>query len=241
MQTFTHFLRKITGGQGLSTPLAIIIGAIILGTSHIVYGLVVTRAPQAATQLFKGRPIDANDYVTGNTNSNVLLVEYSDTECPYCAQLYPTIAKIKEEYASSVGFVYRYFPLTQIHPHSFEEARAVYCVGKSVGTKKRDEYINSIFTYKIGKKNMVLPDGGKEALAKNVGVDDKTFTACMASQESENVVGTSINDGIAAGVQGTPSTFILVKRKSGYEVVAQADGARPYEYFKSVLDDALGR
>lgn len=238
MQKIKHFFNTIH----FTTPVAIIIAALILAFSHIVYGMIITTGTQkASVTMFNGRAIDSTDLVTGNTKSNVFLVEYSDTECPFCAQVNPTIKKLKTEYASQIAFVYRYFPLTQIHPHSFEESRAVYCVGKSLGAAKREQYIDSIFDYKYERQNMVFPDGQKELLAKNVGVNQETFNTCMQSQESSDAVNASIQDGTAAGVQGTPASFILIKNKRVYEVVALVDGARPYEYFKAVIDDALAR
>ena len=241
MQKIKHLFKSLFQKFHFTTPVAIIIGAIILGASHIGYGLVASSGSASPTTAFKGRAIDESDLETGNLKSKVLLVEYSDTECPFCAQVHPTLKQIKEEYGSKLGFVYRYFPLTQIHPHAFEEARAVFCVGKELGAKKRQDYIDTIFDTKLEAKNMVLPNGGKEALAKNIGVNEATFRSCMSGQESSDAINASTQDGIAAGVQGTPATFVLLKTRKGYEVVSMIDGARPYEYFKAVIDDALAR
>jgi protein-disulfide isomerase len=230
--------------KGLSTSTAIIIGALLISFSHIGYGILMSDAQSngtAKSELFKGRPIDATDLATGKTNSDVIVVEYSDTECPFCAQLHPTMKKLQEQYGSKVSFVYRYFPLTQIHPDAFDEARAVYCVGKIGGAQKRMDYINEMFTYKIGKQNMVLPKGGRESLAKNIGIDGKAFDSCMQSSEPGDAVNASTQDGITAGVEGTPATFILTKTRKGYEVVSLVSGARPYEYFKATVEEALAK
>lgn len=238
MYKIKHFFHSLQ----LTTPLAIILAAIILGVSHVVYGAILASGSQKpATTYFTGRSIDESDLLTGDTTSDVVVVEYSDTECPFCAQLSPTIKKLKAEYSSKVAFAYRYFPLTQIHPHAFEESRAIYCVGKNLGAAKRQEYISAIFDYKYDRKNMVFPEGQKELLAKNIGVNQEAFNACMRSEESSSAVNASIEDGVAAGVQGTPASFVLVRHKNTYEVVALVDGARPYEYFKAVIEEALAR
>ncbi len=244
MQTIKHLFRLIHrtySNVRLTTPVAIILAAVIIGISHVTYGALLSGTSATPATIFKGKAIDASDLVTGNAESKVLAVEYSDTECPYCAQLHPTIKKLKEEYASKVGFVYRYFPLTQIHPNAFGEAQAIHCVGKIMGAEKRAAYINDIFTYKINKQNMVLPQGGKEDLAANLGVDKVKFKACLASEESGDVVTASTQEGIAAGVEGTPATFILVSTRKGYEVVSFIGGARPYEYIKAAIEEALAR
>ena len=92
----------------MTTPVAIILAAVILSVSHVAYGFIISQPGVAApTTAFKGRAIDESDLATGNTKSKVVLVEYSDTECPFCAQVHPTLQKIKQEYASKLGFVYR--------------------------------------------------------------------------------------------------------------------------------------
>lgn len=243
MNTIKHFLKHLYQRMSsLSTPNAIIVAALLLSFSHVAYGFVISENNQSATAaIFKGKALDTNDLVTGNPKSDVIVLEYSDTECPYCAQLHPTLKKIQDEYTSKVSFVYRHFPLTQIHPNAFDEARAIYCVGKTSGATKQRDYINQMFSYKLEKKNMTLPQGGKESLAKNIGVDGAALTACLSTPESNDVVNASIEDGVKAGVEGTPATFVLLKKRNGYEVVALIDGARPYEYFKTVLDEALAR
>ncbi len=242
MTTITHSLKNVYHTMRITTPVAIIIASIILAVSHVAYGALLSSNTQSSpSTLFKGRAIDESDLVTGNPKSKVFVVEYSDTECPFCAQLHPTITKIQNDYKDKVAFVYRYFPLTQIHPHSFEESRAVFCVGKSMGADKRSAYINDMFAYKLSKQNMVLPQGAKESFAQNLGIDEKAFNSCMTSQESSDAVNTSTQDGVVAGVTGTPSTFVMVKTRKGYEIVALVDGARPYEFFKGAIDEALNR
>ena len=241
MQTIKHFSKNLYHTVHLTTPVAIILAAIILGSSHVVYGLLGNSGSDSSVVLFKGRTIDTTDLAIGNTKSDVVVLEYADTECYYCGQLHPTITQIKEEYKEKVGFVYRYFPLTEIHPQAFNEAKAIYCVGKTLGADKREDYINEIFTYKLAKKNMVLPEGGKESLAKNVGVNETQFKACMSEQATADAISTSREDGIGAGVEGTPATFVLVKTRKGYEVVSKIDGARPYEYVKAAIEEALSR
>lgn len=248
MQTITHFFKHIyhtVRSYKVTTPSAIIIGALLLSVSHVFYGIIITTGNSntqgGQVSFFNGRPLDETYLVTGNTKSDVIVLEYSDTECPFCAQLHPTIKKLEDDYKDKVGFVYRYFPLTQIHPNAFAEAQAIYCVGKTFGAEKQREYINEMFNYKLTNKNMTLPPRGKEDLVRSIGLDDKKITSCISGQESSTIVSNSIQEGIQAGVEGTPATFVLLRTKDTYEVIALIDGARPYEYFKSVLDQALAR
>lgn len=247
MSTIKHTLKTIyqkVSSFSINTPAAIVIAALLLSASHVGYAYITNNgrgAPQTAKALFAGKPIDGSDLATGNTKSDVIVVEYSDTECPFCASLQPTIAQLKKEYSNKIGFVYRYFPLTQIHPNAFDEARALYCVGKIAGAEKRASYIDEIFSYKTTNKNMTLPKNGKEDLAKNIGIDGKQLTDCLNTQEPGDAVTASLNDGVTAGVEGTPATFVLVKTRKGYEVVSLISGAQSYQYFKAAIEEALSK
>lgn len=215
-------------------------GSLILGGSHIIYGaLADSGSPQAATVMFSGKPIDSKDYVEGNAKSKVFVVEYSDPECPFCVSLYPSLKQIRNEYKDKVAFIYRHFPLTQIHPHSFEESKAVACAGTLGGGAKFYEYVDAIYGYKSANQTTQLPATGKIDLALNIGLDKTAFTKCLQDPATDNLINASINDGVQAGVQGTPSTFILLQTKKGYQVVTMVDGARPYEYVKAAIDQAL--
>lgn len=233
----------------LTTPVAIIIASIIISVGLMGYGYITSQngnSKSPSKAIFAGRNIDDTDFVEGNKDSKVVVVEYSDPECPYCISVYPTIKQLRTQYKDNVAFVYRHFPLTTIHPHAFNESKAITCAGVVGGTQKYFEYIDALFEYKVSKQNQRNPSpqlssSGKEDIAKNIGLNTQKFTECMDNKQTEKNVNDSTNDGIAAGVQGTPSTFILVKTKKSYEVVSMVDGARPYEYFKTVLDQALSK
>ena len=80
-----------------------------------------------------------------------------------------------------------------------------------------------------------------EDIAKSINLDMKKFTDCMNGTEAGTIVEASTNDGIKAGVSGTPSTFILLKTSEGYEIVANVSGAQTYPYFKAAIDEALSK
>lgn len=223
-----------------TTPVAIIIGSVIIAGGLMGYGL-ITKGSSAPLPAFTGRAIDETDLVEGNKKSDVVLVEYSDPECPFCVQAHESIKRIRADYAKKIGFTYRYFPLTQIHPHAIDESKAIFCAGKIGGEKKHFEYINALFDYKLANKTTQLSATGKEDFARQIGLDAQAFSSCLLSKEAIDAINASMNDGVAAGVQGTPASFVLLKTRSGYKTVSMVDGARPYEYFKTVIEEALAR
>ncbi len=242
LHSTAHTAKRLSGSFTLTTPLAIIIAAVILGSSHIIYGALAAGAGgKPVTALFTGKPIDASDPIEGETDGNVFIVEYSDPECPFCITLYPALKQIRNEYKDKVAFLYRHFPLTQIHPHALDESKAIACAQTLGGTSKFFEYMDALYGYKSANQTTQLPSTGKTDLALNAGLDKIAFENCIKQSETNTTIDASINDGVQAGVQGTPSTFILLKTKKGYEIVAMVDGARPYEYIKAAVDEALSR
>ena len=250
MQKIHHYLEKIRtfvknnfySRLRLSTPSAVIIGSVLISLSIVAHGFIMQGSSTAgAAALFTGRAVDATDYIEGEKNSNVVLVEYSDPECPYCISVHPTIKQLRNDYRNKVAFVYRHFPLTQIHPHAFDESKAITCAGTLGGEKKMYEYIDALYGFKIDHQTTQLPTNGKEDIARGVGLDSQAFTNCINAAQTGDTVNNSINDGLQAGVQGTPSSFVLIKTKKGYEVVAMIDGARDYTYFQAAIDEALQR
>ena len=96
-------------------------------------------------------PIDATDHVQGDpTKAQVTLIEYSDFECPFCARFHPTLKKIVSESNGNIAWVYRSFPLTQIHQYAMERAIASECVATIKGNDAFWQYADLLF-------NLVAP------------------------------------------------------------------------------------
>jgi protein-disulfide isomerase len=239
---YTKLFSQYFKNTRLTTPVAIILGSLIIASSHIAYGFIVMpRGAVTPVTLFSGKTIDTEDHVEGDRNSDVVVVEYSDPECPYCTQLHTIMKQLRSEYENRISFVYRNFPLTQIHSHAYDESRAITCAGLVGGDKKYYEYIDALFGYKVSHNTTQLPPTGKADIASSIGLDSTAFATCMNNAAAGEKVNTSTEDGIRAGVTGTPSTFILLKKGDSYEVVSMIDGARSVSYFKAAIEEALSR
>ncbi len=95
-------------------------------------------------ELFKGKPINDTEFVRGKKDT-VFLIEYADAECPFCVRFHPIINKIMDTYQDRVGYVYRNFPLTQIHQDAERRAVAIVCAGKVGGIDSYFKYINKLY------------------------------------------------------------------------------------------------
>lgn len=90
-------------------------------------------------------PVTEDDYVRGPANARVTIVEYSDFDCPFCNQFHTTMNQIMAEYPNDVRWVYRHYPLTQLHPNAENVARVSECVQDVGGTEKFWEFADEYF------------------------------------------------------------------------------------------------
>ena len=117
------------------------------------------------------RDVDENDHVLGNSNAPITIIEFSDTECPVCKKFHETMQKIMDEYGKDgeVKWVYRHFPLDQIHSKARKEAEATECANEIGGNEKFWEYINKI--YEITPSNNGLDPAELLKIAKSIGLN----------------------------------------------------------------------
>lgn len=225
----------------LTTPAAVIVGAILISLSHIAYGFIISGQTRPSSAYFTGRSVGASDFIEGSEREGVYVIEYSDPECPFCVTYYPTLKRVREEYKEKVAFVYRHFPLTEIHPNAFDESKAIICAGTVGGPAKFYEYMDRLYAYKAGANQTTLPARGIEDIAKGTGLDAQAFDSCMKDKRTSEAVNASMSDGVQAGVEGTPTTFVLKKTRKGYEIVSAIVGARTYEFTKAAIEQALSK
>lgn len=91
-------------------------------------------------------PVTEKDHIAGNPNAELLIVEYSDPECPFCKRFHETMMQVMNEYGKTdkVAWVYRHFPLDSIHSKARKEAEAIECAGELGGNDKFWEYLNKL-------------------------------------------------------------------------------------------------
>ncbi len=178
--------------------------------------------------------VSDDDYVRGDKNADLTLIEYSDLECPFCQRFHPTMKQIMDEYDGKVKWVYRHFPLS-FHANAQKESEAALCVGSLGGADKKWEFMDTIFerTTATGT-GFALENLGP--LAKEVGVDQTKFQSCLDGGDMAARVAAETADGSQAGVQGTPTTFLV---GADGKTITAFPGALPYEQVKAAIDSAL--
>jgi protein-disulfide isomerase len=226
--------------SSLGVPVAIVIAGGLIALS-IYYGGGVSRtavavpspaAPQPQEPAIGDiRPVSAEDYVRGPANAKVTIIEYSDLECPFCKQFHPTMQKIVQDYPNDVRWVYRHFPLEQLHQQAPKESEAVECADEQ---GKGWEMIDTI--YEVTTSNDGLDLATLPTLARQVGVVNiPQFEACVESGKYASRVADDIADAQSAGGRGTPSSVILGPNGDKVPI----NGAQPYASVKAAVERLL--
>ena len=237
-----------TSGNQWSVPVAIIAAGIIVALA-IFYGgaenskqtpkvnAPVAGQPTAGTPEQKEivvKPISASDHVLGDVaTADAIVVEYSDLECPFCKRFHSTMQQVVASYTGKVAWVYRHFPLDQLHSKARKEAEATECAAELGGNEKFWAYTDRLMEVTPANNGLDLAELPK--IAAYVGLDKAKFSACLDSGKYAAAIQASVQDAMAAGAQGTPYSVVITK--SGKKSVIP--GALPLEQVKGIIDAAL--
>lgn len=235
--------------QNLFVPLAILVAGFLIAGSIFMNRATVT--PQKITvnepvssisnpEAFV--PISDADHILGDvTKADVIIVDYSDLECPYCKVLHQTFAQIYKDNEKSgrVAWVYRHFPLS-IHKKSIKEAEAAECVAELGGNQAFWDFINIIF--EITPSNDGLDPAKLAETATEVGIDTTSFNTCLNSGKYTEKIKDAYNNSMKlTGVEVTPFSVLVVKGKVIPLVDETGDGlgALPYSTMKALVEQFL--
>jgi protein-disulfide isomerase len=161
--------------------------------------------------------------VRGSPKAAVTIVEFSDFQCPYCHQVESTLRDLLAKYGDRVNLAYRDFPLVQVHPQAELAAEAARCAGEQ---GKFWEYHDQLFSAsKFERSDLV-------EYARALKLDEKQFDSCVASGKYTADIQRDLQEGMQAGVAGTPGFFI-----NGVPL----SGAKSPEAFARVIEQELAR
>jgi protein-disulfide isomerase len=145
-------------------------------------------------------PVTTRDHVAGPENAAVTLVEYGDYECPYCGRAYPIVKQIQEQLGSRLRFVFRNFPLTEIHPHAQHAAEAAEAASAQ---GHFEEMHDALFEHQ-----RALGDRHLTEYAAAIGLDRRRFQQELSDHTHASRVREDFLSGVRSGVNGTPTFFI---------------------------------
>jgi protein-disulfide isomerase len=238
--------KKETMNQYL-VPLSVVIaGALIAGA------VVFTNAPQqnqkgVAVQAQPSAPVDSGstdavapvtpkDHIKGNPDAPIKIVEYSDFECPFCKQAHNTLNELMKKYGDSgdVAWVYRHFPLEQLHPkNAMKVAIASECAAEQGGNDMFWKFTDGFFA--------VTPSNDRTDLAtvlpqiyKEIGLDAKKMADCIESGRYDQHIQDEIENAVATGGRGTPWSILIAPNGKTFSI----NGAQPLPAFEQLIEIA---
>lgn len=190
--------------------------------------------PTAAVAGDIEQPNSKTDYYRGvkPEDADVVLVEYSDYQCPFCSRHHPTMEQVIEDYDGKVSWVYRQFPLESLHPQALPSALAAECVGALGGNDAFWEFSDAMF-----ENQTTLGDALYVQEATAAGVKEDDFRDCYDSKEYQSKVQADADDGATGGITGTPGTIVL--QKNDVSTAQLVSGALPYSSIAQVIDSML--
>jgi protein-disulfide isomerase len=179
------------------------------------------------------RPVSkSRDHIRGNPDAPVTLIEYSDFECPFCKSFHATVKKVVEESSGQVRWVYRHFPLDQIHPvKARKEAAASECAAELGGNKAFWKFADRFFEV-TPSNNKTDIDTVLPAIAREIGLDGAKFASCLASGRHDRRVEEDVQNATATGGRGTPWSLVVSKSGKVYPL----SGAQPYASLKLLVE-----
>lgn len=227
---------KISPSTAIIIAGVIIAGAIFLTNKTPAGGTAVQQpqgAPQQTGDLEAMAAISPTDHIRGNINAPVKIVEYSDTECPFCKQFHGTLKQAVAEYGEQIAWVYRHFPLDSLHAKARKEAEATECAAELGGNDKFWAYLDRLM--EVTPSNDGLDSAELPKIAQYVGLDVTKFTTCLSSGKYAQKIEEHVKDAIATGGQGTPWSIVVGKGDKKYPL----SGAQPYPNVKQLIEAAL--
>lgn len=164
----------------------------------------------------------ADDPSYGPRDAKVVVIEFSDFQCPFCAELYPVLKQAMKNYGDRVLFIYRDFPLVSDHPQALLGAMGGECAHEQ---GKFWEMHNKIF-----ENQGEITESSLKSYAVQLGLNSVKFGECLTSSKFLDEIERDLQDGYAAGVRATPTLFI-----NGGKV----SGAINYETLEKIISNEL--
>jgi protein-disulfide isomerase len=150
----------------------------------------------------------AIDHYQGSLTAPVELVQYGDFQCPHCAEAYPAIKMLIETLGSTIRFIYRHYPLPNIHPLALEAAVAA----EAAGLQNKFWYMHDM----ILENQKYILRSSFSVFAKEIELDLETYENNSKYKRLFHKVINDFESGVKSGVDGTPTFFTNGKKYNGF-------------------------
>ena len=213
-------------------PLAILVagvlvaGAIYFGEDKKTNTAASNNNAQQGAQITIPSVTDT-DHILGDKNAPVVVIEYSDTECPWCKVFQDTMHKILGEYNGTIAWVYRHMPF---HSKSLKESQATECAYEIGGNESFWKYLDRVFEVTPSNDEFDLEQ--LSVIAEYVGLNTEQFDACLSSERHVKEIQGNLELAKPGGIESTP--YSIIRTSDGRETII--NGAEPFEKVKAKID-----
>jgi protein-disulfide isomerase len=167
--------------------------------------------PNDRTAVMAVRAPSADEHILGSISAPIVVIEYSDTECPFCKSFHNTMQSVVSQNGGKVAWVFRHYPIPSLHPKAFQEAEATECAWEQGGNETFWKYIDEVF--KRTESNNKLEVSELPKIARDIGLDITTFNACLDGGKYKAKVQASIDEKNKTGQIGTPFNVVFSKKE----------------------------
>jgi len=152
-------------------------------------------------------PVTPEDHIQGDPDAELTLLEYGDYECPHCGRAYGIVKQVQKRFGRRLRFVFRNFPLTQIHPHAQTAAETAEFAGAhGLFWEMHDLIFEN--QDRLGRPLLF-------ALTEELGLDPQGLRDALTAGQFEPRVRRDFLSGVRSGVNGTPTFFVGEQRHDG--------------------------
>jgi len=225
--------------KDLLIPMSIIIAGMFIGAGLYFGGGTgstatnpTAQAPQPVDNTSKITPVAAEENIKGNPDATIKIVEYSDFDCPFCARFHDTMNTIIEK-DGDIAWVYRHFPIEQLHPQAAAVSMASECVAEIAGNDAfwlfTDGYYDARGSGDSSTHNDLIP-----RLVQTTGIDMPTFIECYESGRHTDAIQADMNNAVETGGRGTPWSILIGPSGKTYPI----NGAIPQSAVEQLIEIA---
>lgn len=177
-------------------------------------------------------PPSKADHVYGSPDAPIVLIEYSDFECPYCKRFHDSVKQLVDGSNGRVSWIYRHFPLDGHNPGAEQEAQASECAAELGGNDAFWRFTDAIFT-RTRSGGRGFPLANLAPLAEELRLDKAKFNECLASGRYAGRVRQQLIDGERAGINGTPGSILYDRRNGNVRAIL---GAQPLSHLQQAVE-----
>jgi protein-disulfide isomerase len=159
-------------------------------------------------------PVSESDHVVGSASAPITLVEYGDYQCPHCARAHTVLPTVQKRLGARLRFVFRNFPLTEIHPDALHAAEAAESVAANAGADAFWKMHDALFEHDRSDED-ALDDEHLQRYAEQAGASADDVARDLEAETYEPRVKADFMGGVRSGVNGTPTFFINGVRFEG--------------------------